>query len=79
MSYEECTKFDISPEDSDFDKQFINAIKFAVDNGEGKDYKFGRCKGTIEEAYNGMLTIREQGIDVWDECIEAYLAAFIMK
>lgn len=71
-------KYDISPEDADFDKQFINAVKLAVDNGDGINYRFGRCKGTLEEAYNGMMTIREQGIDIWDECIEAYEKAFIM-
>lgn len=73
------TKFDISPEYVDFDKQFLNAVKFAAENGEGKDYRFGVWKNTLEKVYNEMMTIREQGIDVWDECIEAYEKAFIIK
>lgn len=81
MSYSDkgYKKYDISPEDADFDKQFLNAIKFAIENGEGKGYRFGVWKNTLEKVYSGFITIREQGIDVWDECIEAYEKAFIIK
>lgn len=78
-SYKGNKKYDISPEYVDFDKQFMNAVKIALENGEGKDYRFGVWKNTLEKVYSGFITIREQGIDIWDECIEEYEKAFIIK
>lgn len=55
---------------------FLESIKFAIENGEGINYKWGPQQVTLETDYKNMLEINKNGSDVWDECIEAYQKAF---
>lgn len=59
-----------------YQDQFMEALRFAVENGEDTDYKFGEPLDTLENAYSGFVQMKEQGVSDWDECIEAYEEAF---
>ncbi len=59
-------------------KHFIDAVKFAVANGKGKDYEFRDPGETLESSYIQMVRLtKEHDLNGWDICIKDYQDAFL--